>query len=158
MVDSCACNFHRLLCFCVWSYSKCKWVVLLWQTEWEETLYSSGRHGMAFWLVICCPIKKLSNLVNLRASSIIYLKGNYFFSILDFYLIYTSIINEFDFLFTYINAWCIICRYGRKGIYRNHIFGSPYVIVVAPEACKQVFFWWWNFQNGLSNIHQQINI
>ncbi|KDO44740.1 hypothetical protein CISIN_1g011210mg [Citrus sinensis] len=39
-------------------------------------------------------------------------------------------------------------RYGRKGIYRNHIFGSPCVIVVAPEACKQVFLDDENFKMG----------
>lgn len=64
-------------------------------------------------------------------------------------VLYTSIINEFDFvLFIRINEWGLICRYGRKGIYRNHIFGSPCVIVVAPEACKQVFLDDENFKMG----------
>ncbi|KAJ4728737.1 Cytochrome P450 family ent-kaurenoic acid oxidase [Melia azedarach] len=39
-------------------------------------------------------------------------------------------------------------KYGRKGIYRNHIFGSPSIIVLAPEACRQVFLDDDNFKMG----------
>jgi ent-kaurenoic acid hydroxylase len=31
-----------------------------------------------------------------------------------------------------------ICRYGKTGIYKTHLFGCPSIIVCAPELCRRV--------------------
>ena len=42
--------------------------------------------------------------------------------------------------------WCF--RFGRTGIYKTHLYGSPSIIVIAPDICKKVLIDDVNFKLG----------
>ncbi|KEH29236.1 cytochrome P450 family 88 protein [Medicago truncatula] len=42
----------------------------------------------------------------------------------------------------------IVLKFGRTGIYKTHLYGSPSIIVIAPDICKKVLIDDVNFKHG----------